>query len=52
MFNMCLKCTWSQECVIDGLNGDALGGRGPLVESPGNPDFLALTCPDLRASGP
>ena len=44
MFNMCLKCTWSQEC--------ALGGLGPLVEPPGNPDFLALTWPDLWASGP
>ena len=52
MFNMCLKCTWSQECIIDGLNRDALGGLGPLVEPPGNPDFLALTWPDLRASGP
>ena len=52
MFNMCLKCTWSQECVIDGLNRDGLGGRGPLVEHSRNPDFLALTWPDLRASGP
>ena len=32
-----------QECVIEGLNGDAFGGRGPLVELPGNPDFLALS---------